>query len=110
MEKFKNFLLLVAKHQMKKRLMEKRKFLYLLKNILVRRKLTFNNPMTFLSIPSERRYWILEYDQHGFERLCEHINEKVFRELWKREFRLKVEIFQFVVNLVKNNIERRNTF
>ena len=90
--------------------MKKRKFLYLLKNILVRRKLTLNNPMTFLSIPSERHYWILEYDQHWFERLWEHINETIFKKLWKREFRLKVETFQFVVNLVKNNMGRRNTF
>ena len=110
MENFKNFLLLVAKHQMKKRLIKKRKFLYLLKNILARRKLTFNNPITFLSIPSEQRYWILEYDQHWFERLWEHINETIFKELWKREFRLKVETFQLVVNLVKNNMEHRNTF
>ena len=66
--------------------------------------------MTFLNIPSEQRYWILEYEQHWFESPWEHKNETVFKELWKREFRLKVETFQFVVNLVKNDMERRNTF
>ena len=57
--------------------MKKRKFLYLLMKILERRKITFNNPMTFSNIPSERRYWMLEYDQHWFERLWEHKNETV---------------------------------
>ena len=90
--------------------MKKRKFLYLLMKILERRKITFNNPMTFSNIPSERRYWMLEYDQHWFERLREHKNETIFKEPWKREFRLKVEIFQFVVNLVKSDTEGRNTF
>ena len=87
-----NVLLLVAKHH------------------LERRKLTFNNPMTFLNIPSERRYWMLEYNQHWFERLGEHKSEIIFKELWKREFRLKVEIFQFVVNLVKSDIGGRKKF
>ena len=90
--------------------MKKGKFLYLLIKILACRKLTFNHPMTFLNIPSEQRYWILEYEQHWFESPWEHKNETVFKELWKREFRLKVETFQFVVNLVKNDMERRNTF
>ena len=94
----------------KGRLMKKRKFWYLLIKILACRKLTFNNLMTFLNIPCERRYWMLEYDQHCFERLWEHKNETVFKELWKCEFRLKVETFQFVVNLVKNDMKRRDTF
>lgn len=70
--------------------------------ILAPRNFTFNNPMTFLNIPFERPYWMLEYDQLWFERL--------FKELWKCKLRLKVETFQFVVNLVKNDMERRNTF
>ena len=37
--------------------------------ILTRRKVTFNNPIAVLNIPSERRYWMLEYGQHWFERL-----------------------------------------
>ena len=90
--------------------MKKRKLLYLLIKILACRKLTFNNLMTFLNIPCERRYWMLEYDQHWFERLWEHKNEAVFKELWKCEFRLKVETFQFVVNLVKNDMKLRDTF
>ena len=69
--------------------------------ILAGRKLTFNNTMTFLNI---------QYDHHWFERLWEHKNEIIFKELWKREFRLKVETFQLVVNLLKNDMERRNTF
>ena len=52
---------------------------------------------------------MLEYDQHWFERLWEHKYETIFKELWKREFWLKVETFQFVGNLVKNDMERRNT-
>ena len=103
MGNFKNFFWSVTTHQMKKRtLMKKWKFLYLLTKILVCRKLTFNNPTTFLNIPSERCYWMLEHDQHWFERLWEHKNETIFEELWKCEFRLKIETFQFAVNPVKN--------
>ena len=111
MGNFKNFFLSVTTHQMKKRtLMKKWKFLYLLTKILVCRKLTFNNPTTFLNIPSERLYWMLEHDQHWFERLWEHKNETIFEELWKCEFWLKIETFQFAVNLVKNDMECCNTF
>ena len=53
---------------------------------------------------------MLLYDQHWFERLWEHKNETIFQELQKREFRLKVKTFQFVVNLVKNDTKPRNTF
>ena len=76
--------------------------------ILKRRKLIFNNLMTFLNIASVRHYWMLEYDQHWFERPWEHKTETIFRELWKREFQLKVETFQFVVNVVKNDMEDHN--
>ena len=34
--------------------------------------------------------------------------ETIFRELWKREFQLNVETFQFVVNVVKNDMEDHN--
>ena len=53
---------------------------------------------------------MLQYDQHWFERLWEYKNETIFQELQKREFRLKVKTFQFVVNLVKNDTKPRNTF
>ena len=53
---------------------------------------------------------MLEYVQHWFERLWKHKNEIIFKELWKREFRLKVKTFQFAVNLLKNDMERRSTF
>ena len=91
---FKNFFLSVTTQMKKRTLMKKWKFLYLLTKILVCRKLTFNNPTTFLNIPSERRYWMWEHDQHWFERLWEHKNETIFEELWKCEFRLKIETFQ----------------
>ena len=50
-------------------------------NILARRKVIFNNPMVFFDIPSERRYWILEYDKHMFEMLWEYRSEAIFKEL-----------------------------
>ena len=53
---------------------------------------------------------MLHYDRHWFERLWEQKNETIFQELQKREFRLKVKTFQFVVNLVKNDTKPRNTF
>ena len=53
---------------------------------------------------------MLQYNQHWFERLWEHKNETIFQELQKREFRLKVKTFQFVVNPVKNETKLRNTF
>ena len=53
---------------------------------------------------------MLECDQHWFEWLWKHKNETIFKKLWKHEFRLKVETFQFVVNIVKNDMERSNSF
>ena len=63
----------------------------------------------FASLPTQRRYWIIEYEQSWFEKMWENRHEEIFFELWSREFRLNPNTFEFVVNLVAGNMTRQDT-
>ena len=52
---------------------------------------------------------MMEYDQLWFERMWYKTHKLLFQDQWVKEFRMPPEIFEFVVDLVRGNIERNST-
>ena len=49
---------------------------------------------------------MMEYDQSWLERMWYKRHDLLFQDLWVKEFRMSSETFEFVVNLVGENIEK----
>ena len=56
-----------------------------------------------------RRYWMMQYNQLWFETTWETRENDVTKELWKKEFRMRVETFQYLVDLIGVNLQRLDT-
>ena len=57
----------------------------------------------------QRRYWMMEYNQAWFEKMWDNRNDEIFLELWSKEFRVRPQTFEFIVNLVVGSMGKRNT-
>uniref|UniRef100_A0A7M5XN08 DDE Tnp4 domain-containing protein n=2 Tax=Clytia hemisphaerica TaxID=252671 RepID=A0A7M5XN08_9CNID len=55
------------------------------------------------------RYWAQDYEQNWFETMWENRNNQIFSEFWYKEFRMRPETFEFIVELVRAEMERRDT-
>ena len=51
----------------------------------------------------------MEYDQPWCERIWYKRHDLLFQDLWVKEFRLSPETFEFVVYLVRKNIQKHST-
>ena len=60
-------------------------------------------------LPAKRRYWMMEYDQSWFERMRCNRHHLLFQDLWVNEFRMSPKTFEFVVELIRENIEKHST-
>ena len=60
----------------------------------------------FFNTPAKRRHWMIEYDQSWFERMWYKRHDFLFQDLWVKQFRMSPETFEFVVDLVRENIEK----
>ena len=109
------FLLLYFKRILSKKIQLHRRtrnlLLFVLK-ILKSKSLTQNQVLLYrfhnVSIPG--KFWMLDYNQDWFQRLEQNRNQPIYQEFWKREFRLKTETFEYIVNLVQPSIEKQNIF
>ena len=52
---------------------------------------------------------MMEYDQSWFERMRCNRHHLLFQDLWVNEFRMSPKTFEFVVELVRENIEKHST-
>ena len=50
-----------------------------------------------------------EYKQGWFENIWPRRHDIIYNEIWQREFRLTANVFDYVVNLVREQIQRRDT-
>ena len=73
------------------------------------RQLPAFNVLMLLVLPTPRRYWMMTYNQSWFEQIWENRHQDIFSELWSKEFRMRLETFDFVVNLVQQNISKNDT-
>ena len=109
------FLLLYFKRILSKKIQLHRRtrnlLLFVLK-ILKSKSLTQNQVLLYrfhnVSIPG--KFWMLDYNQDWFQRLEQNRNQPISQECWKREFRLKTETFDYIVNRVQPSIEKQNIF
>ena len=58
---------------------------------------------------TQRRYWMMEYNQSWFETLWDNRYDVIFYELWSKEFRVRPEIFEIIINLVAMKMQKQNT-
>ena len=96
----------------KKNYVRKRKLLMLSELILNRNIKQINLIYCLLAMPKlsrERRYWMMEYKQGWFENIWPRRHDIIYNEIWQREFRLTANVFDYVVNLVREQIQRRDT-
>ena len=57
-----------------------------------------------------RRYWMINYEQRLFEKMTARKDEPIFQELWKNKFRMLPSTFDFIVNLVKADMRKEDTY
>ena len=64
--------------------------------------------LIFIS-PRQRRYWMMIYNQAWFEKLWDNRHDTIFTEIWRREFRVSPTTFEFIVDLVRGQLEKHHT-
>ena len=52
---------------------------------------------------------MMQYNQLWFETLWDTREEDVTKELWKKESRMSIETFQYLLDLIDVNLQRFNT-
>ena len=52
---------------------------------------------------------MMQYNQLWFETTWDTRENDVMKELWKKEFRMRVETFQYLVDLIGVNLQRLDT-
>ena len=52
---------------------------------------------------------MMQYNQLWFETMWDTREDDVTKELWKKEFRMSVETFQYLLNLIGVNLQRLDT-
>ena len=65
--------------------------------------------MNLSKLPAKRRHWMVKYDQSWFERMWYKRYYFLFQDLLVKEFRMSLETFEFVVDLVRENIKKHST-
>ena len=77
---------------------------------LIKQQEILGNTLLWGLVLTARRFWMINYGQTWFERLWANCFDHYFREIWRREFRFSVEAFDFINNLVRDKMEKQNTF
>ena len=105
------FLLAIKQSLRRKNCRRKKAKNVLLSQYMLRlpRQLPAFNVLMLLVLPTPRRYWMMTYNQSWFEQIWENRHQDIFSELWSKEFRMRPETFDFVVNLVQQNISKNDT-
>ena len=86
--------------------------MFVIKNILRnRKKIARRRKYTLMmyNLPTQRRYRMMEYNQSWFETLWDNRYDVIFYELWSKEFRVRPEIFEIIINLVAMKMQKKNT-
>ena len=52
---------------------------------------------------------MMQYNQLWFETLWDTREDDVTKELWKKESRMSIETFQYLLDLIGVNLQRLNT-
>ena len=77
---------------------------------LIQQQEILGNTLLWGLVPTAHRFWMINQGQNWFERLWANRFDQYFREIWRKEFRFSVETFDFIKNLVRDKIEKQNTF
>ena len=65
--------------------------------------------LSMMLMPAPRRYWMMTYEQHWFEKIWQRRHDEIYCELFVQEFRMKGTTFDYIVGLVAHAIEKHHT-
>ena len=77
---------------------------------LIQQQEILGNTLLWGLVPTAHRFWTINYGQNWFKKFWANRFDQYFREIWRRELRSTVETFDFIKNLVRDQIEKQNTF
>ena len=106
------FLLLFSKHlEYKAKYKRRRRVsnMILMKILQERNIYAHQNLVRFFCPLDTGRYWMIKYGQSWLDRLWNHCDNELFKETWKNEFRISLETFYFLKNLVQDKMEKSDT-
>ena len=63
-----------------------------------------------LKTSMQRSYWIMEYQQGWFKKMLETEGSELLKDLWKEEFRVLPTKFNYIIDQVRDNLERQDTY
>ena len=109
----KLLLLIYIKKYLQKR-NSSRKFKLILERINLLRILTrtiMDSSVLLLSLSQEtqRRYWAMKYEQSWFEKMWRNHHNDIYCKLWKKEFRMSPSTFEYIIDLVEQNMAKAGT-
>ena len=62
-----------------------------------------------LSQGTQSRYWAMEYEQSWFEKMWRNRHNDIYCELWQKEFRMPPSTFEYIIDLVEQNMAKADT-
>ena len=62
-----------------------------------------------LSQGTQSRYWAMEYEQSWFEKMWRNRHNDIYCELWQKEFRMSPSTFEYIIDLVEQNMAKADT-
>ena len=105
------FYVLFSNHQIAKlKYKKRRKILNTILFGLIQQQEILGNTLLWGLLPASHRFWMISYRQNWFQKLWASHFDQYFREIWRRDFQSSVETFDFIKNLVKDKMEKQNTF
>ena len=105
----KILILLVVKKILRKKYTARKRRNLLLLQFWCKKRVTQPNLALLSNLCKERRYWMFQYNQSWFEKMMRNKNDSLYKELWKKEFRMSPETFDLVVNIVRGDMSYRDT-
>ena len=97
MEQRKAIMLMLVNDFMKKKINGKRKKMFRLSTIMLE------------SLKFDRRVWSYERKDYWFEKLMENILNPDYQQRWRSHFRMSGSTFNFLIHLLRQRIEKRDT-
>ena len=70
-----------------------------------------DNSVLLLSLSQEtqRHYWAMQYEQSWFDKMWRNCHNDIYCELWQKEFRMSPSNFEYIIDLVEQNMAKADT-
>ena len=62
-----------------------------------------------LSQETQRHYWAMEYEQSWFDKMWCNCHNDIYCKLWQKEFQMSPSTFEYIIDLLEENMAKADT-